>query len=198
MRFDRRAAQRIRCCAAGLRALTAGLLGGAALLTGCSTAGGGGAAAGKDAPTRPDYGQIASMRAIGGSAVSGKIRVIDRGDGATMLVSVLNLPYGPFRIALNETPNCTSPNGFSAGSPWAPASSAKPPADLIPIQYSNPEKSRVEIEARISGLHATGANGVAGHSVVIYAGTRVTEAQPDVRNERIACGVFEPATLFSF
>ena len=51
---------------------------------------------------------------------------------------------------------------------------------------------------RISGLHASGPNGVAGHSVVLYSGTRVQEIRPDVRNDAVACGVFEPTRLLSF
>jgi len=148
-------------------------------------------------PTKTDASQQAVLRAIGGSAMSGKIRVIDRGDGASVLVSLINVPQGPYRIAIHETPNCSSPNGFSAGPPWAPASSGKTPQDLIPIQYGNAEQ-HLETGLRISGLHASGPNGVAGHSVVLYSGTRVQEIRPDVRNDAIACGVFEPTRLLSF
>jgi len=146
------------------------------------------------APAR-QYGEVAPLRAIGGSAVSGKIRVIDRGEGASMLVSMINVPQGDYRIAIHENPNCSSPNGFSAGPAWAPLGTH--PADLIPVQHASSE-DRVEASLRVAGLHALGANGVAGHSVVVYAGPRVTEARPDVPNEAIACGVFEPAKPLSF
>ena len=53
-------------------------------------------------------------------------------------------------------------------------------------------------ELRIAGLHATGVNGVAGRSVVLYAGQNVPEARPDVPNAAIACGVFQPAQPFAF
>lgn len=142
-------------------------------------------------------GQQASLRAIGGSAMSGKIRVIDRGDGAIVLVSVTNIPHGAYRIAFHETPNCSSPNGFSAGPAWAPSSTGKSPQDLVPTQYSNTE-AIVESELRIAGLRATGANGVAGRSVVVYAGPKVTEVRPDVPNAAIACGVFEPSRSLMF
>jgi Cu/Zn superoxide dismutase len=145
--------------------------------------------------TAAAYGEVAPLRAIGGSAVSGKIRVIDRGDSASMLVSMVNVPQGDYRIAIHENPNCSSPNGFSAGPPWAPA--GKHPVDLIPVQHANSE-DRVEASLRVAGLHALGANGVGGRSVVVYAGPKVTEARPDVPNEAIACGVFEPAKPISF
>jgi Cu/Zn superoxide dismutase len=152
------------------------------------------------APAEPapvDATQQAVLRSIGGSALAGKIRVVDRGDGASVLVSLINVPQGPYRIAFHETPNCSSPNGFSAGPPWAPAAAGKPPQDLVPIQYANAE-ARVETELRISGLHANGVNGVAGHSVVLYSGSRVTDIRPDVPNAAIACGVFEVTRTLSF
>ena len=148
-------------------------------------------------PTRTDATQQAVLRAIGGSAMSGKVRVIDRGDYASILISLLNVPQGAFRIAIHETPNCSSPNGFSAGRAWAPASSGKTPQELIPIQYGNMEQ-RIEIELRIRGLHANGPDGVAGRSVVLYAGTRIEDIRPDVRNDAMACGVFEPTRLLTF
>ena len=148
-------------------------------------------------PTRTDSSQQAVLRAIGGSAMSGKVRVIDRGDYASILVSLLNVPQGAFRIAIHETPNCSSPNGFSAGRAWAPPSSGKTPQELIPIQYGNIEQ-RIELELRIRGLHANGPDGVAGRSIVLYAGTRIEEIRPDVRNDAMACGVFEPTRLLTF
>jgi len=142
------------------------------------------------------YGEEANLRAIGGSAVFGKIRVIDRGEhDATMLVSMMNVPVGAYRIAIHDTPNCSSPNGFSAGAAWAP--SGRDPLALVPVQYTNGEE-RVEASIRIAGLHAQGPTGVAGHSVVVYAGPDITQARPDVPNARIACGVFEPAQPLRF
>jgi hypothetical protein len=142
------------------------------------------------------YGEEANLRAIGGSAVFGKIRVVDRGrDDASVLVSMMNVPIGAYRIAIQQTPNCTSPNGFSAGPAWAPA--GRDPLALIPVQYSSGE-DRVEASLRVTGLRAEGPKGVAGRSVVVYAGDAITPARPDVPNERIACGVFEPAQPLSF
>lgn len=153
---------------------------------------------GSAAPPPPDaLGQVAVLRAIGGSAVSGKIRVVDRGDGAAVLISMINLATGRFRIAIHETPNCTSPNGFSAGAAWAPPAAGKRAEDLVPVQYADAEGS-AEISLRVAGLRAGGINGVAGHSVVVYAGGDVTEARPDLPNARIACGVFEAAQPLAF
>ena len=139
-------------------------------------------------------GQEAYLRSIG-SAVTGKVRVIDRGDGVTVLLSMINLPPGQYRIAFHERPNCTSPNGFSAGPHWAPA--GRDARDIAPIFSTNADGT-AEASFRVRGVHATGPDGVAGHSVVIYTGVRVTDAQPDVPNNRVACGVFENVRTLSF
>jgi len=167
----------------------------AMLAAGCSSVHFGSATPAGPEPKSPkaaEMGQVAVLRAIGGSAVSGKIRVIDRGDGASVLVSVINVPTRTYRLVFHERGNCTSPNGFSAGAPWAPAAAGRPAEDLLPVQYANAE-SIVESEARIRGLHAMGADGVAGRSVMLYAGSVVTVPRPDVPNAAIACGVFETA-----
>jgi Cu-Zn family superoxide dismutase len=140
---------------------------------------------------------VAQLRAIGGSAVNGKVRVVDRGDGAMVTVAAFNLPIGEFRVAIQQNPNCTSPNGFSAGPAWAPPASRRKPDDLLPTLYAG-ENGSAQASVQVAGLRATGANGVAGRSVVIYAGRKVTDARPDVPNERIACGVFELTRTLDF
>jgi Cu-Zn family superoxide dismutase len=161
------------------------------LAAGCSTLHGGNA---QPSPAPPAAGQTAALVPIGGSAVWGKVRVIDRGDGVAVLISAINVPRD-FRIAFHETPNCSSPNGFSAGPAWAPP--GKRPQDLMPLQHGSAE-GRAEMELRVAGVRATGENGVAGRSVVIHAGTAVAEAKPGVANDRIACGVFEPTRPLAF
>lgn len=172
----------------------------AAVLGGCATSRE--PAAAQHPPATPaaavrGLGQVAVLRAIGGSAVSGKVRVVDRGDGAMVLVAAFNLPIGEFRIAIQETPNCTSPNGFSAGPAWAPPGSKKKPDDLISTLVADAD-GNAQASQQVPGLRATGIDGVAGHSVVVYAGSKVTGARPDVPNERIACGVFESVKPFDF
>ena len=162
-------------------------------VAGCATSGSPAPAAASAA----GLGQVAQLRAIGGSAVNGKVRVVDRGDGAMVTVAAFNLPIGEFRVAIQQTPNCTSPNGFSAGPAWAPAASKRKPADLLPTLYAN-ANGTAQASVQVAGLRATGVNGVEGRSVVIYAGPRVTEARPDVPNERIACGVFELTRTLDF
>ncbi len=149
------------------------------------------------APATRGLGQVAVLRPLGGSAVTGKLRVIDRGGGATLLVTAFQVPGTQIRIAFGDTANCTSPNGFSAGPAWSPPASKQKPEELIRTLYADSGGTVVTSEY-VAGLREAGPSGVAGHSVVIFSGSKVTAAHPDVPNERIACGVFEPATAFDF
>src|SRR5436190_9700387 len=83
------------------------------------------------------YGLQSRLKALG-SGVSGQVRVTDRGDGVTLSLSMINLPQGPYRVAFGENANCTSPNGFSAGRAWAPATAGKDARNLVaPLYQSN-------------------------------------------------------------
>src|SRR6266550_2113706 len=143
----------------------------------------------------PSPGLVASLRGLG-SAVSGKVRVIDRREGITLLVSAINLPPGEYRVAFHANGNCSSPNGFSAGPPWAPAGLS--PTTLIPSFMTNSRDGTAESSAYIAGVHTVGENGLAGRSVILYAGSTITPAVPDVPNNGFACGVFEPAQTLRF
>jgi hypothetical protein len=54
-----------------------------------------------------------------------------------------------------------------------------------------------EASVWVSGVHTAGENGLAGRSVLLYWG-RIEEVRPGVRNNVIACGVFEPVQPFQF
>lgn len=182
---------RIRGCA--VRARGVALLAGCTLLAACGMFG-----SRSDKPAAPARGPglEAGLRPLG-SGVSGKARVLDRGDGITVLLSMINLPIGEYRVAFGERANCSSPNGFSAGEPWAPASAGKAARVLVPALTTNRDGT-AEASVYLRGVHATGPDGVAGHSIVIFSGDQVTDARPDVPNNRIACGVFAPTVPFAF
>ncbi len=152
----------------------------AALVAGCSSA-----PPAFRPPATP--GLVAPLRGLG-SSTQGKVRVYDYRDGIMVLVSGSNLPPNQFRVSFNVNGNCSSPNGFSAGPPWAPP--GMNPYDLVPMFWN--ADGNAQGEAYVPGVHTTGENGVAGRSVVIYWGDKVTDAVPDVPNNRAACGVFEP------
>jgi Cu-Zn family superoxide dismutase len=134
-------------------------------------------------------GLVATLRGTG-SAVTGKVRVVDRGDGVSVMVSGTNLPTF-YRVAFHQNGNCSSPNGFSAGPVLTPT--GRSPKDLMPL-LTNAD-GNAEAEFHVRGVHTTGENGVAGRSVLLYAGSEVEPVRPGVRNNVVACGVFEPARL---
>ena len=138
----------------------------------------------------PPAGLVAPLRGLG-SAVSGKIRVIDKGDGVTLLISAINMPIGEFRVAFHENGNCSSPNGFSAGPAWAPPGLS--PTTLVPsLSTFGSLDGNAERELHVAGVHTQGENGLAGRSVILYGGSKIGEIRPGVPNNAYACGVFEP------
>ena len=148
------------------------------------------------APSGPSPGLVAPLRGLG-AAVSGKVRVIDRGDGITLLISAINMPIGEYRVAFHQNGNCSSPNGFSAGPAWAPPGLS--PTTLVPsFMTAGSLDGNAERSAYIKGVHTTGANGLAGRSVVLYAGSAIPEIRPGEPSSAFACGVFEPAQPFRF
>ncbi|MGH8802284.1 MAG: hypothetical protein ACREX6_08325 [Casimicrobiaceae bacterium] len=178
---------------------TVAALAAAMLAGGCATHGAETDATPKAAGTASvrGLGEVAKLRAIGGSAVTGKVRVVDRGDGATITILAYNVPIGDYRITINRDANCSSPNGFSAGPAWAPPASQRAPAELVGVLTAT-ESGSAQATVHVRGLRATGPDGVAGHSVVLYAGRKVTAARPDIPNEIFACGVFEPTQVLDF
>jgi len=146
--------------------------------------------------SRPTYGLVSALRALG-SGIFGRARVVDRRDGVQVTLSIINLPQGPFRIAFGENPNCSSPNGFSAGQPWAPPGAGRSGKDLVSPMFNGNDGSS-ETSVFVRGVHTTGPDGVDKRSIIIYTGSDVTDAQPGKPNNRIACGTFEPAQPFEF
>ena len=144
----------------------------------------------------PSAGLVAQLRGLG-SATSGKVRVIDKGDGITLLVSAINMPIGDYRVAFHQNGNCTSPNGFSAGPAWAPPGLS--PTTLVrTLATMNSRDGNAETSIHVSGVHTQGENSLAGRSVILYAGLTISEIKPGVPNNAFACGVFAPVQPFLF
>ena len=163
------------------------------LICGCTYSGGNVRLTHKDADegeqkTNPSAGLVARLSGFG-SAIVGRVRVIDRGDGVSVLLSANNILQGSYRMAFHQNPNCSSPNAFSAGPAWSPAGTN--PATLIPPLFQRNDGA-TDVELHVSGVHTQGENGLAGRSVVLYVGSTITEIKPGVPNNALACGVFEP------
>jgi Cu-Zn family superoxide dismutase len=128
---------------------------------------------------------------IGGSSLTGAAMLGAYDGGVQMRVNFNGRGPGRYRVMIHATGNCSSPNGFSAGPPWAPP--GVPLAEEgFPILKNDDSASYV---VRLTGYRLTGPDGVVGRSVVVHEGGAGTiVAKPDVPNDRIGCGVIGPPT----
>ena len=148
--------QAIRTCARVPRRWRRRPLGAVVLVAGCNVRMASYPDSAPPEATRTDASQQAVLRAIGGSALSGKIRVIDRGDGASILVSLTQPAAGrvPDRDP-RDAQLLVAERVFGRRSMGAPVVGQNAAGAHPDVQYGNAEQ-RVETELRISGLHANG------------------------------------------
>ena len=143
----------------------------------------------------PDPGVGARMRPTSGSAIHGLVTFQPYDGGVAAAVSVWAGNPGSMRVVIHSTGNCTSPNGFSAGPPWIPPGATQP----VMIRISVSDNQYGTTTARLPGIRIEGPDGVRGKSVVVHLGTSSSlDAQPNVPNNRIACGVIETNKPLSF
>jgi Cu/Zn superoxide dismutase len=139
---------------------------------------------------------VAQLKGIGGSSAQGRVNITQRGDDMVVELNLQNVGPGLYSWALHAVGNCSSTNGFSAGSPWVPAGVKKFPVDLLPDFLVNGDPGAFVV-ARVRGARITGDGGVNGRSVLIYEGGGIQPIKPGVPNNAVACGVFESArTIF--
>jgi Cu-Zn family superoxide dismutase len=139
-------------------------------------------------------GFTARLRGINGAAVSGAVSVYDRDkDMMVVTMNARGLPPGLYAMAFHENGNCTSPNGFSAGRAWLPPGAKGLASQLLP-EFTVGVDSDVEVTARLRGVRTGGDKTMSGRSVLIYHGGQIQPIKPDVPNNAVACGVFEPST----
>lgn len=144
----------------------------------------------------PAPGVEAVLAPVGGSAAQGSAKFLVRGDGVTAFIVVNNVVPGPYRVAIHERGNCSSPNGFSAGKPWAPPGSPRPASDILP-EIPIGQNGNGVMTASIRGLKLAGPDSLEGRSVVVHAGSTVDAiVVPDRPNRIVLCGVIGPVRSF--
>jgi len=170
----------------------------AALLAAC------GSPSPKDEPPNAlAHGVESILTPINGSAADGKIRIVDKGDGISIMISLHNVPTIPmvptneYRIVFTERALCNSTNGFSAGAPWVPAGVNKDPMQFVQSFWATGEDLGW-VEVHVSGVRASGDNGFSGRGALIFNGTRLPPVLPGVPNNAVACAAFEPTKPFTF
>jgi Cu-Zn family superoxide dismutase len=163
---------------------------GVAALDGCQTSSGLFGSDTQAVPRSSAYG--AALVARNGSAASGSLRIAARDDGVAVTIAVSGLTPGRYSVAFHATGNCSSPNAFSAGPAWAPPGVA-PARVWIPAS----SEGSTQVSVKVPGYKLDGPDGLLGKAVVLHQGTGTLDAQPDVPNGRVACGVIGPMnTLF--
>jgi Cu/Zn superoxide dismutase len=131
----------------------------------------------------------ARLRGVG-SAATGKVIVVDNGNGVTLTLDIVNLKQGTYRLAFHANPYCNSVNGESAGPIWAPPDSTTAPGELIPVAYAGQEGG-ISFSAQIPGVHIDRQPSLRGRSVILHAGPFVDSPLPGSKNNYIACGAFD-------
>ena len=137
----------------------------------------------------------ARLQPIGGSVGRGLVTFRPYDGGLTLIADVGGFAGGPYRFVIHTTPVCTSPNGFSAGPPFLLPGTGAPV--VVPITIAT-DQGTATLTTRVPGIALAGPNGIEGKSLVLHASeSGPLDAQPGVRNDRVACGVIGPIpTLF--
>ena len=131
----------------------------------------------------------ARFRPIGVSSLAGAAILAAYDGGVRIQVTFQGEGPGQYRVMVHANGNCGSPNGFSAGAPWAPPG-VPLKEEGYPIHKGDNSGSFV---VRLPGYRIDGPDGVLGRSVVVHAGAVGSlAAVPDAPNNRIGCGVIGP------
>jgi len=132
--------------------------------------------------------------ALGGSPAKGFIVVTRRADRVSIIVNLNDVGPGVYRVAFHTNGNCTSPNGFSAGPPWAP-----PGGTVETYNIAMNADGNLNMSIRISGIPVDPPDGIYGRSIVVHQGVYGSlDTEPGARNNRIACVVLNEAPEIEF
>jgi Cu-Zn family superoxide dismutase len=140
-------------------------------------------------------GAVARLSPRNGSAVTGTVTFVQRGDKVGVAAIVQNLDSGPHSMYIHEVGNCRSPNAASAGRVWALVGAApgRPRIGNMPELMANGEGT-ANLITELRGVTVGDGSplDIIGHSVVVHSGLD-PDPRPEfgVRNGWLACGVIE-------
>ena len=147
----------------------------------------------RDLPKPETFAYGAELHAKNGSTVGGTVHISERADGIAIAVYATELVPGTFRVVFHANGNCSSPNAFSAGAPWAPPGMQPQPVTL----YAGSEGTAV-LSTRLHGYKLQGPDGLVGKAVVLHEASGSLDARPGVPNGRLACGVIGQMRTLGF
>ena len=140
-------------------------------------------------------GAVARLSPRNGTAVTGTVTFVQRGDKVGVAAIVQNLDSGPHSMYIHEVGNCRSPNAASAGRVWALVGAApgRPRIGNMPELMANGEGT-ANLITDLRGVTVGDGSplDIIGHSVVVHSGLD-PDPRPEfgVRNGWLACGVIE-------
>ena len=140
----------------------------------------------------------AELNPTEGSAVRGLVLFAPAEGGLRVTANLSGLTPGEHGFHLHEKPDCSAPDGSSAGDHWnpthqphgAPDAPAHHSGDLGNITADATGTAR--FERVVKGLTFEGAQGVIGHGVIVHGQADDLTSQPSGNaGPRLACGVVE-------
>ena len=140
-------------------------------------------------------GAVARLSPKNGSAVSGTVTFVQRGDKIVVAAVVHDLAPGSHSMYIHEVGNCSSPNAASAGRVWALVGAApgRARSGNLPELLAGSE-GNADVVASLSGITVGDGSplDIIGHAVVVHSGLD-PDPRPEfgVRNGWLACGVIE-------
>ena len=136
-------------------------------------------------------GLTAKLQPIG-SAATGNVAFAQFQNSVALNLSIYGLRNGRYRVVIHTSGICTSPNGFAAGPPYSPPG-LTPPLWEQSRPFVVTGDTSTEVSMRLTGVTLDGPNSILGRSVIVHEGGEGSlEAVPDVKNNRVACGIIGP------
>jgi len=141
-------------------------------------------------------GAVATLAARSGSAVTGSVSFYEVPGGLRIEARVAGLTPGQHGFHVHEAGDCSAPDASSAKGHFNPAGLAHGSHDAaihhggdLPNLLANAAGEAVYV-GEVHGIGLSGANGIAGRSIVIHADPDDYKSQPAGNSgKRIACGV---------
>ncbi len=135
------------------------------------------------------------------STLAGDIVFTQEGDEVTMQVAISGVPEGEHAIHIHEVPDCSAPDGSSAGGHWNPAMKDHGQWGEMAHHAGDIGNLVVDAEGKASLTFKTdkwcigcedSTMNILNHSVIIHAGVDDFTTQPTGNaGGRVGCGVIE-------
>jgi Cu-Zn family superoxide dismutase len=143
---------------------------------------------------------VAKLSPPAGGNVTGAVTFTGSDSGTKVVVDISGLTPGKHGFHIHDKGDCSDPKFNSAGAHFNPTHShhGGPATEVRHIgDFGNVEtdaSGKVHVELTDKNLKLTGADAIAGKSVIVHAGEDDLKTDPSGNSgDRVACGVIEVA-----